>query len=359
MDLDGSRWLVLGAAGYVGRRLVATLRSRGAKVLGSDLRQPAGETGAFLVGDIREAAFVEEALAASRAHTVVHLASYGMSGGEMADPTTSWAVNVGGTTLVAQACRRHSAALVYISTVNVCFDGREVFAGDENMPYADPAGHTDGYSASKTQAEKIALEIVPDCVALRPYGIYGDGEERHFVRICSLFSWGLYMQIGSPADLSDWVYVDNLVHAIILAHVNMSKCRGQSYFIGDGEPINTIDLCAPFWTMISGASRGRLWIPYAIIYRVAWVCEKLRIPLLSRAEVNKVARTHYWKTDRVRTELGYRPLVSRQEGLRRMYTYFESVLLRQGYPARYRAFQKRLQFLVLLICFLVVYAAGF
>ncbi len=89
------------------------------------------------------------------------------------------------------------------------------------------------FSASKIVAEKIALAS-GNCVAIRPYGIYGEGEERHFPRMIKLFSWGLFMQIGSPSDLSDWVHVDNLVHAIMCAAVLRKELAGQAFFIGDG-----------------------------------------------------------------------------------------------------------------------------
>jgi hypothetical protein len=151
-------------------------------------------------------------------------------------------------------------------------------------------------SASKIVAEKIALAS-GNCVALRPYGIYGEGEERHFPRMIGLFSWGLFMQIGHPADKSDWVHADNLVEAIVCASVPRQDLAGQAFFIGDGQvkiggcvcffllsevlqPCNTIDLCAPLWTMVSGQGRGSIWLPYWLVYFLAWICELLRVPLL-------------------------------------------------------------------------------
>jgi hypothetical protein len=79
--------------------------------------------------------------------------------------------------------------------------------------------------------------------------------------------------------------VDNLVHAIRLAAAAPQQAvAGQAFFIGDGEPVNTIALSAPLWHMTSGAGSGGLWVPYGVVYRLAHLCELLRIPLLSRAE---------------------------------------------------------------------------
>lgn len=102
--------------------------------------------------------------------------------------------------------------------------------------------------------------------------------------------------------------------------------------------------------MVSGQERrSSLWLPYWPMYLLAWLCELLRVPLLSRAEVNKVARTHFWKTERARTLLRYGPVVSRREGLRRMYAHFEAELLRQNYPLRYQQFRSRVVFALVVV----------
>jgi hypothetical protein len=59
---------------------------------------------------------------------------------------------------------------------------------------------------------------------------------------------------------------------------------------------------------------------------------------------SQVARTHFWSEERARSVLRYRPVVSREEGLRRMYAHFESLLLAQGYPRRYQIARKRALF---------------
>lgn len=54
--------------------------------------------------------------------------------------------------------------------------------------------------------------------ALRPAAIYGPGETRHFPRIMRSVRQGLLrFRIGRPSAKVDWVHVDNLVHAHLLA----------------------------------------------------------------------------------------------------------------------------------------------
>lgn len=226
------RWLVFGASGFVGRRLLSLLQSRRIVCFGADLRGGGG--GDLLLGDIRDARYVQRCFDDARPNVVVHLASFGMSGSEMANRGMTWDVNENGTRNVAVSSRNANCRLIYISTVNVAFNGVEVFDGREDCDYVAPESQSDAYSASKIVAEKIALSS-GNCVALRPYGIYGEGEERHFPRIIRLFSWGLFAQMGDPADRSDWVHVDNLVEAILCAAAPRPELAGQAFFIGDGE----------------------------------------------------------------------------------------------------------------------------
>lgn len=82
--------------------------------------------------------------------------------------------------------------------------------------------------------------------AVRPAAIYGPGEDRHLPRIISLAKLGLLpFTIGGTGVKGDWIYIDNLVLALILASMGLlddipGKDRhpiaaGQSYFVNDGN----------------------------------------------------------------------------------------------------------------------------
>lgn len=82
--------------------------------------------------------------------------------------------------------------------------------------------------------------------AIRPAAIYGPGEERHLPRIVSMAKLGLLLfKIGDSSVKSDWIYVDNLVLALILASMGLLDdltekerrlvAAGQAYFVSDGN----------------------------------------------------------------------------------------------------------------------------
>ena len=80
---------------------------------------------------------------------------------------------------------------------------------------------------------------------MRPAAIYGPGEERHLPRIVNFAKLGLLpFRVGNPSVKTDWVYVDNLVLALLLASMGLLDdipgkegspiAAGQPYFISDG-----------------------------------------------------------------------------------------------------------------------------
>jgi nucleoside-diphosphate-sugar epimerase len=82
--------------------------------------------------------------------------------------------------------------------------------------------------------------------AVRPAAIYGPGEDRHLPRIITMARLGLLLfRIGDKTVKSDWVFVDNLVLALIMASMGLLDdnndkgkqpiAAGQAYFICDGD----------------------------------------------------------------------------------------------------------------------------
>ncbi|KAD5960206.1 hypothetical protein E3N88_11678 [Mikania micrantha] len=220
----------------------------------------------MFLGDVINRKDVEKALRG--VDCVFHLASFGMSGKEMLQYGRVDDVNINGTCHVLEACHEHGVKrLVYASTSNVVFAGNEIVNGNEKLPYIPLDNHVDPYSRSKSIAEQLVLksngrpsknkngECLYTC-AVRPAAIYGPGEERHLPRIISLAKLGLFpFKIGEPSVKSDWVYIDNLVLALILASMGLLDdipgrgkqpiAAGQPYFISDGYPVNTFEFIRP------------------------------------------------------------------------------------------------------------------
>ncbi|KAE9456810.1 hypothetical protein C3L33_11285, partial [Rhododendron williamsianum] len=279
-------------------------------------------------GDVSCKQDVQKALRG--ADCVFHLASYGMSGKEMLQYGRIDEVNVNGTCHVLDSCVELGIKrLVYVSTCNVIFGGKEIVNGNESLPYFPLDDHVDPYSRSKCVAEQLVLKSngrpfkkknghLYTC-AIRPAAIYGPGEERHLPRIVNLAKLGLLpFKIGEERVKIDWVYIDNLVLALILASMGLLDdipqregrpiAAGQPYFISDGFPVNSFEfLCPLLQSLEYDMPKMSLTVPYALILgKIFWV-----------------GVTHYFSILKAKAELGYVPMVSPREGMAATISYWQ------------------------------------
>nr|XP_057945576.1 short-chain dehydrogenase/reductase family 42E member 1 isoform X1 [Doryrhamphus excisus] len=340
-------YLITGGCGYFGYRLATHLHKKGAKIILFDIIRPKLEVPegmVFLKGDIRSCSQVGNAVAG--VDCVFHIASYGMSGREQLNRDLIEAVNVQGTQNVIKACLENGVPrLVYTSTFNVVFGGQEIQNGDETLPYLPLHLHPDHYSRTKSLAEMAVLKsngvpltdgsgVLRTC-ALRPAGIYGPGEQRHLPRIVGYIEKGIFRFVyGKPSSLVEFVHVDNLASAHMLAADALTATRqhrsaGQAYFISDGQPVNNFEFFRPLVEGL-GYPFPTLRLPIGLIYFVAFLTEMIHHlvgplynfqPLLTRTEVYKTGVTHYFSMAKAEAQLGYRP---QEYDLREVVDWFRS-----------------------------------
>ncbi|KAK1421663.1 hypothetical protein QVD17_24167 [Tagetes erecta] len=362
--IEGKAFTVTGGLGFVGSALCLELLRRGARLVRAfDLRSSSPwshllqQSGVHYVkGDIINRKDVDKALRG--VDCVFHLASFGMSGKEMLQYGRVDDVNINGTFHVLEACHEHGVKrLVYASTSNVVFAGNQIVNGNEKLPYVHLDNHVDPYSRSKSIAEQLVLksngrpsknkngECLYTC-AVRPAAIYGPGEERHLPRIINLAKLGLLpFKIGEPSVKSDWVYIDNLVLALILASMGLLDdipgrakqpiAAGQPYFISDGNPVNTFEFIRPLLRSLeydipkaSLPVETALFVgkTFSVIYTIMypWLNSWwLPQPLLLPAEVYKVGVTHYFNYLKAKQELGYTPITSSHQGMAATISFFQ------------------------------------
>ena len=336
--IKGTRCLVTGGTGYLGRCICSALLSAGAAEVRTldrvappaDAPMPRGVR--VYTGDIRTPADVAAAM--TGCDVVIHSASFGMSGREMLQLRMTRDVNIKGTVVVlAAALKLGVTRLVYTSTYNSVFGDKAIVAGDESLPLFPPSRHVDEYSRTKALAERAVLQANCDALgtcAIRPAAIYGPGEARHFPRIARLAAAGaVCFSVGPPSTLVDWVHGDSAASAHVLAAAALrlgGAARGQAYFISDDRPVNQTEFLRPLLTAL-GVRTPRIWLPVWLMLAVAYVIQifcmiswrltgYLPPPLLLPAEVLKVGVTHYFSIAKARRELGYKPVVDPDEGMR-------------------------------------------
>ena len=314
--------LVTGATGFLGSHLTTALLTQGHQLtlLGRDftMMQPQLAAGATaLRADLRNRSTVMAACA--HQDLVYHVGALSTAWGKWAD---FYQTNVAGTRAVVDGCLHHGVGrLVYVSSPSVIFDGHDHHEIDERCPY--PQRFSSAYAATKKLGEDLvnaAYRKGLPTVILRPKAIFGPGDRALLPRLIERARQKRLPQLGNGQNLVDLTYVDNVVHALLLA-AKADAAVGKTYFITNGEH-------CPLWPTIRAVLR-KLQLPTAlrrIPIGLALLIARLlelnaqrtgREPLLTRYTVGILARTQTYNISAAQRDLGYEPLVSVAEGLAR------------------------------------------
>jgi len=321
------RTLVTGGGGFLGRAIIEQLVARGDQVRsfarGSypDLSVRGVEV---VQGDVANA---DAVLRAVRGIEVVfHVAAKAGLWGRAVD---FFNANVLGTDNVIRACQQAGIArLVYTSSPSVVFDGRDMEGVDESVPYA-PTYHAH-YPRTKALAEQRLLAANSSAlatIALRPHLLWGPHDTQLTKSILARGRSGTLVRIGSRDPLVDFTYVDNAALAHLLAADKLTlgaRVSGKPFFVSQGEPV-------PLWTFVDRllAAGSLPPVQRTISPRVAYGAGALlelayRVlplkgePRLTRFLVEELCTAHWFNIGAARRELGYAPIVSIEEGLRRL-----------------------------------------
>jgi nucleoside-diphosphate-sugar epimerase len=322
--------LVIGGSGMLGFEIVRQLRADGAPVRVLDLQPLPGEAPGVdaRIGDVRRAADVGSACEGMDTVFLVAAAVW-----DVRTPRKVYQeVNVQGTANVIEACRRHGIRrLVFTSSMDVVVDGRKpIVDGEESLPYP-PRMPRDHYSRSKILAEKMVLsasdERLGTC-SMRPAGMYGPRDRYHLGNIIGMARRGVSMRLGDGSARFSHVYSENAAHAHVLAARKLgpgSVAAGQAYFICDHFPAeNLFDFMEKFLAALD-LPIPRRSIPYPLAYWLAAAAEIVAPHSnFNRFAVVQTCVDHTFVHGKAERELGYRPIVSREEAFQRSLSWLRN-----------------------------------
>lgn len=152
-------------------------------------------------------------------------------------------VNVDGTQAVLQYARKHKASLVFPSSCAVYGLRHSDAPISENAPLKPvrPNGR------SKLAAENLirAYREVPATI-LRLFNVYGPGQRPGFLvpNLAQHLNEGKALSLDMPQAVRDFVFVDDVVQAIIAAVTSERSDAIGIYNIGSGHGIEVRQLCA-------------------------------------------------------------------------------------------------------------------
>ncbi len=317
--------LITGGGGFIGSALarelitkgfIVTTFSRGdypeLKRLGAVLKR----------GDISDREDVSEAC--KNIDIVFHVAA---KAGMWGPYKEYFNTNVKGTENIVEACKRNRIKwLVFTSSASVVFDGKEIRAGDESLPY--PGSPVSYYTKTKALAEQCVLNADSESlktIAVRPHIVIGPGDKHLMPRLLARAGKGKLLQIGDGKNMVDLTFIDNAVNAHICAAraiMDRPGVSGKPYFISNGEPvllwevISTILQGAGISPVRSSVTAGTAYLFSMITEAVYKMFNIKEEPILTKFVVHELSRSHWFNIDSARNLLDYHPSISNEESIR-------------------------------------------
>ena len=314
------RWLVTGAAGFIGSHLVENLLGLDQEVVGLDnfstgkrenlelVRQAVGEARwksfRFVEGDIRALDTCNAACAS--VDVVLHQAGLGSVPRSIDKPLRTHDSNVNGFLNILLAARDAGAErLVYASSSAVYGDHAALPKTESEIGRA-----MSPYGLSKLMNELYA-DVFAACygfksVGLRYFNVFGPRQDPDGPYASVIPAWLGALLRGETAYVNgdgsaarDYCHVDNVVQANLLAAtVEDPQALGQAYNVAVGEQTTLNEL----FEIMRNQLAERL--PHLRNARAVHRAPRRGDMLLSRADIGKAARL-----------LGYRPTFDLRSGL--------------------------------------------
>lgn len=328
--------LVTGAAGFIGSRVVETLRTRGFRNIRCFVRRSGSSAlDAAVSGktDARVEVFhgnllsAEDCIAATEgAKVIFHLAA-GRGEKSFPDAFLNSVVttrNLLEASLHDQCLRRFvnvSSFTVYTNQQNP--RRRRL---DESCPVETrPELRGEAYCFAKVKQDEIIQEYGKEFgipyVIVRPGYVYGPGKEAITGRV-GIDTFGVFLHLGGSNNIP-FTYVDNCADAIVLAGLKEGV---------DGEIFNVVDDDLPSSRQFLRLYKKNvkefrsLYVPHAVSYLLCLLWEKYSTwsegqlpPAFNRGRWHVDWKRTQYSNEKLKTLLGWKPTVSTTEGFMRFF----------------------------------------
>ncbi|WP_263262521.1 NAD(P)-dependent oxidoreductase [Pseudomonas sp. RIT-PI-S] len=331
--------MVTGGTGFIGRHIVWRLAAKGCNVLfsGRDARaaaqvmhhSPAPVLWVPLAHGTPAAAHAL-ADATRGCEAIVHCAALSSPWGQAQAFTQA---NVTSTEEVLGACRTNAVRrLVHLSTPSLYFDFCDRIGIGENEPLPPPVNT---YARTKALAEaRIRDACLEQAVILRPRAVFGPWDQTLMPRLLRVMQKGPIPLMRGGRALLDLTCIGNLVHAVELSLTQALPRSLCTYNVSNGTPVTVEQLLRQVaeefrlplhtrklpWRLVDTLARG-----LELIARARGDHE----PRLTRYSAGVLAFSQTLDLRAITHELGYRPVISQDEGIRQ---YAQWWLAREGAP---------------------------
>jgi UDP-glucuronate 4-epimerase len=247
------RFLVTGAAGFIGSHLCERLTADGHTAIGLDNFDPfydrkikesniktliESSKFRFIEGNIRDAGHVES-VCKSGIDVIVHLAAKAGVRPSIADPLGYADCNINGTMVLLETARKFNIRkFIFASSSSIYGNNKKVpFSETDNVDYP-----ISPYAATKKAGELICHTYhhlyKMDITCLRYFTVYGPRQRPDLAihKFAKLISKGKPIPVfGDGSMMRDFTYIDDIIDGTVAA---IGKCEGfEIYNLGESRPV--------------------------------------------------------------------------------------------------------------------------
>lgn len=287
--------LITGVNGFVGKHLSRYLKSKGFDTIGLDITE-----GADLRGDITNRDYVFGELARKDFDSVVHLAALADIKKTTEDPYNTYSVNCFGTlNLLELASRKNVERFLYASSANVYGVPAERPA-TEDTPFNPRLPYDYSKVVSETLVRSYWIHKKLKISITRSWLLFGEWEPQtrafpRFVRAC-LANQKIPL-FNSGQDVTDPTYAQNYGRVAELI-LTKEAAIGESFNVGSGNKMSVREMAEQIKKVTKSSSELELLPP--------------------RTEFEKDPQISYPSIEKLRSKLGFSPIVSFDEGVSRV-----------------------------------------
>ncbi|MCA9217656.1 MAG: NAD-dependent epimerase/dehydratase family protein [Planctomycetales bacterium] len=318
-----ARALVTGSTGFVGRHLAKQLVQEGDEVvclvrdaeLAAKVLPPQCN---LVLGNLSD----EDALnrAVENCDRVYHLAG----ATKALHKSTLFAVNYHGTRALLTACLERSNPPVTVLVSSLAAAGPS--DGIKGRTESDPPLPVSHYGKSKLLGEQVACEFrdeIPITI-VRPPIVLGPGDRDGLELFRTIWKLGLHFVPGLRPTHISWIFVQDLVDALICACKSGRRLDADGngiYFVAGQESVPYADLGTVIGEVL-GARARIVRNPHTAIWAIAALSELktaiTRRPNIMSFDKAREANAGSWTCDtsRFESETSFRPSVNLRDGLR-------------------------------------------
>jgi nucleoside-diphosphate-sugar epimerase len=312
---------VTGGSGFIGGRLVSSLVADGVQVsaLARSDRSAAelSERGAGVVrGDLDDVEAI--AAGADGCEVAFHLAARVEQWGPWEEFER---INVGGTRNALAGCAKAGVRrFVHCGTEAALMAGEPLVNVDETAPLRPDSPAP--YPATKAKAEQAvrgASREGFETVVVRPRFVWGAGDTTLLPEMVSMVEAGRFAWVGGGRNVTDTAHVANVVEGLVRGAERGAP--GEANFVTDGEPVIFREFISAMLETQGVEPPTRelpTWLAGVLSRSGEAAWRLLRLggqPPLTRFTYWVLTQECTIDISKARSQLGYAPVVSRDEGL--------------------------------------------